>query len=53
MYLIHKRTDWLLQKELLKMDERDYLSSVDTIITSSLDGLFGIDKDVTPSPNKE
>ena len=41
------------KKELLKMDEREYLSSVDTIITSSLDDLFGIDEDVTPSPNKE
>ena len=41
------------KKELLKMDERDYLSSVDSIITSSLDDLFGIDEDVTPSPNKE
>ena len=41
------------KKELLKMDEREYLSSVDTIMTSSLDDLFGIDEDVTPSPNKE
>ena len=41
------------KKELLKMDERDYLSSVYTIIASSLDDLFGINEDVTPSPNKE
>ena len=41
------------KKELLKMDEREYLSSVDTIIISSLDDLFGMDEDVTPSPNKE
>ena len=41
------------KRELLKMDERDCLSSVDTIIASSLDDLFGINEDVTPSPNKE
>ena len=41
------------KKELLKMDERDYLSSVDTIITSYLDDLFCIDIVITPSPNME
>jgi len=31
------------------MGERDYLSSIDTNITSSLDDLFGIDEDVKPT----
>lgn len=53
MYLIHKKQIGYYKKELLKMDEREYLSSVETIIISSLDDLFGMDEDVTPPPNKE